>query len=87
MAKHFDTSRKFVRVIETKANGFVEFEFSVGEPEMSVELILKRQAFEEFCAANQVIFLTAEKSSKSDIPSPQDEWQWTLHQATHQRFR
>jgi phenol hydroxylase P0 protein len=76
----FDTGRKFVRVMETHANGLVEFEFAVGEPDMAVELIMPRAAFDEFCATNHVTFLAA--------PDTQDNpCAWTLHHATRDRFR
>ena len=51
---HCDTSRKFVRVIEQRANGLVAFEFSIGWPELAVELLLPAPAFAEFCAQNKV---------------------------------
>ena len=49
-----DTSRKFVRVTARRPNGFVEFEFAIGWPELSVELMLPATAFDAFCAANRV---------------------------------
>ncbi len=49
-----DVSRRFVRVIETLPNGLVSFEFAVGWPELSVELMLPPAAFAEFCERNQV---------------------------------
>ena len=49
-----DTSLKFVRVIEERADGLVAFEFSIGWPELAVELLLPAQAFEEFCATHRV---------------------------------
>lgn len=49
-----DVSRKFVRVIKRRDNGFVEFEFSIGWPELSVELMLPQRAFDEFCQKHQV---------------------------------
>ena len=33
----FDTTRKFVRVIGTLPNGLIEFEFAIGDPEVSAE--------------------------------------------------
>ena len=47
----FDPERKFVRVIEQHANGLVEFEFAVGEPELCAELVLPQAAFSAFCAS------------------------------------
>jgi phenol hydroxylase P0 protein len=55
-----DTTRKFVRVTGINTRGFVEFEFSVGLPELSVELMLPREAFEEFCVAHNAVRLAAE---------------------------
>ena len=49
-----DTTRRFVRVTEARADGLVAFEFAIGWPELSVELLLPAPAFEEFCAANKV---------------------------------
>ena len=37
---NFNTNLKFVRIIETHANGLVEFEFAVGEPELFVDCLL-----------------------------------------------
>ncbi len=47
----FDPRRRFVRVTGTSRHGFVEFEFSIGSPELCVELMLPPAAFDEFCAA------------------------------------
>lgn len=49
-----DTSLRFVRVLEQRADGLVSFEFSIGWPELAVELMLPAAAFEAFCANNKV---------------------------------
>ncbi len=49
-----DTTRRLVRVIEERTDGLVAFEFSIGWPELAVELLLPAPAFAEFCAANKV---------------------------------
>ena len=49
-----DTSLRFVRVIERRPDGLVAFEFSIGWPELAVELMLPTPAFEAFCANNKV---------------------------------
>ncbi len=49
-----DTSLRFVRVIETRPNGLVAFEFAIGWPDLAVELLLPPAAFAEFCAVNRV---------------------------------
>ena len=49
-----DTTNLFVRVVEERADGLVAFEFAIGWPELSVELLLPAPAFAEFCVANRV---------------------------------
>jgi phenol hydroxylase P0 protein len=49
-----DITRKYVRIKETRPDGLVVFEFSIGWPEQMVELVLPSAAFEEFCATHQV---------------------------------
>ncbi|WP_018151386.1 phenol hydroxylase subunit [Leeia oryzae] len=82
----FDTSKKFVRIMEEQVNGLVMFEFSVGEPEMMVELVMPKEAFTRFCDSNQVIYLTDTPPAQPDERRDND-WDWRLRDATHQRFR
>jgi phenol hydroxylase P0 protein len=49
-----DAFPKFVRVIEERADGLVAFEFSIGWPELAVELLLPAPAFADFCATQRV---------------------------------
>ncbi len=51
-------ARRYVRITARRPNGFVEFEFSVGWPDMSVELTLPEPEFNAFCSKNNVEFLT-----------------------------
>jgi phenol hydroxylase P0 protein len=53
----FDPAKRFVRVTRLREDGFVEFDFAVGEQEIYVEMILPARAFDEFCALNHVTFL------------------------------
>ena len=57
--------RRFVRVRE-RHDGFVEFDFSIGDPELYVELILTDQAFDEFCEANRVRLLDGDEAAQID---------------------
>ena len=81
----FDVTRKFVRIMRTLPNGFVEFEFAIGEPGVAVELVMPKAAFDEFCRNNQVEFIAAAAPTAPE--SAEADFQWSLHQATHQRFR
>jgi phenol hydroxylase P0 protein len=86
----FDPSRKYVRVTELRHDGFVEFEFAIGEPELFVEMILPAAAFDEFCALNKVSFVADNSRLKLDAnedAAERAEWNWSLHDATHQRFK
>lgn len=77
-----DVTRRFVRVRGERGNGFVEFEFAIGEPELFVEMVLNRAAFAEFCADNRVQMLDP-AAAHTGTP----DWEWSLHDATHARFR
>ena len=84
----FDVRRKFVRLKGVMPNGFVEFEFAVGEPEVFVELVMPKTAFEAFCRDNQVETLGPAAPLAPDAAEAADaDFHWSLHQATHQRFR
>lgn len=81
-----DTSRRFVRLRGERANGFVEFDFAIGEPEVFVELILGRDAFAEFCVTNKVELLPPLVPNSSDDVARSD-WDWRLADATKTRFK
>ena len=59
--------RKFVRVTSPPDSEFVHFEFAIGWPDLSAELTLKRDQFEEFCKKHQVEFLGPEDESAPSI--------------------
>lgn len=52
-----DLSRRSVRVLQRRGNGFVEFEFSVGWPELVVELTMTEADFQAFCRRQQATLL------------------------------
>lgn len=79
-----DTGKRFVRVRNLRDDGFVEFDFAMGEPELFVELMLRPEAFDEFCAANKVRFLPPEGEGKGE---PDDDWAWRLADVRENRFR
>jgi len=81
----FDPRRRFVRVTGTRSNGFVEFDFAIGEPELFVEMILGKDAFDEFCTANAVTMLDPDESTVVD--GADEDWNWRLADATRTRFR
>jgi len=62
----FDPKRCWVRVTRVRSNGLVEFDFSMGEPELYIELMLPVDAFEKFCQHNKVERLTPEQEAAVD---------------------
>lgn len=47
----------FVRLLGTKRDTFVEFEFAIDDPELAVELVMPFGEFMEFCRRYGVEFL------------------------------
>lgn len=84
-APEIDINLKYVRLIEVRADGLVEFEFAIGEPELCAEMLLPEAAFKAFCEVNDVIHLPPRTADADPESAP--DWAWNLHQATHQRFR
>ncbi len=64
--EEFDPDRRWVRVTRIRENGLVEFDFSVGEPELYIELVLPMKSFENFCKLNHVQHLTPEQEAAVD---------------------
>ncbi len=60
-------ARRYVRITGHSANGFVTFEFSVGWPDMSVELALPEDLFNDFCTKNNVQFLDEAVENKLGV--------------------
>lgn len=79
----FDPQRKFVHVTELRQDGFVEFDFAIGEPELFVEMILPAAVFDDFCAMNKVTFL----DERAQLKVGTEDWNWRLSDATHRRFK
>jgi len=80
---NFNPNLKFVRIIELHANGLVEFEFAVGEPELFVELLMAQAQFDEFCVMQGVT------PTQGRLPATQgnEEWDWSLRAAREQHLR
>lgn len=66
-----DVNLKYVRVLERRADGLVSFEFSIGWPELAVELLLPTAAFDAFCTQHQVIWREEQDEARIES-SPND---------------
>lgn len=78
-AGSFDALRRYVRICRERADGFVEFEFAIGAPELFVELMLPAGAFHEFCLANAVIVL-------EPLAGEGGDWVQRLNEASHREY-
>ena len=59
-------SQRYVRVTNEDAHGFVEFQFSIGDPNLYLEMTLPQTAFEEFCATQNAQMLTPDQARAVD---------------------
>lgn len=69
--------KKFIQIIEIRNDGFVEFNFAVGEAVMNVELLLPYKAFIEFCHNNRVSFFSEEQ--EKEILYDNEIWKYGLN--------
>lgn len=49
-----DYEWRAIRIAEVRADGFVAFDFHVGDPDIYAEMVLPAEAFREFCATQGV---------------------------------
>jgi phenol/toluene 2-monooxygenase (NADH) P0/A0 len=49
-----DYEWRAIRIAEVRADGFIAFDFYVGDPDIYAEMVLPTAAFHEFCAAQGV---------------------------------
>jgi phenol hydroxylase P0 protein len=49
-----DYEWRAIRIAEVRADGFVAFDFYVGDPDIFAEMVLPTAAFHEFCATQGV---------------------------------
>ena len=70
----FDITRRYVRFRERHANGYVEFDFSIGDPLISVELVMQEVDYEAFCAEHNVTYLS--DADAAAIDDDQQKWRF-----------
>ena len=59
--------KKFVRVTGIRNERFVEFEFSINDSDLTVELILPLRAFDEFCTLQEAVVLPSEPGAVGEL--------------------
>ena len=67
---------RYVRVTQVRKPHFVEFEFSIGDPTLYVELVLPFEQFRRFCRQQQAQELNAEQAAQVDY----DRLKWRFGQ-------
>ena len=60
----------------------VEFEFAVGEPELFVEMVMPRDAFDTFCRDQGAVAL---EDRSAEGVAGEDGFGWSLHDARNRR--
>ena len=68
--------KKFVRVTGVRSGRYVEFEFSVNDADLTVELILPFSAFEEFCTLQEA----ARLPPAAEVANELDKLAWRARQ-------
>jgi phenol hydroxylase P0 protein len=58
--------KTFVKVKGTRLGRFIEFEFSINDEDLTIELILPVSAFREFCEAQNATILPSDPSAEVD---------------------
>lgn len=76
---------KYIRVRSAPDARFVEFDFAINDPELFVELIMPKGAFEDFCQRNHVV--TMSEAQMAAIDAEMEKWRYgtdTLMESNHQ---
>ncbi|HPE62182.1 MAG TPA: phenol hydroxylase subunit [Thiolinea sp.] len=67
---------RYVRVTGVRNNRFVEFDFSIGDPTLFVELMLPFEQFRQFCTRQNARELSTEQQAQVDY----DRLKWRYGQ-------
>ncbi len=73
-APRWDDLGRYVHVTSRARSGYVEFNFSIGDPQLYIEMILPLAAFDAFCAEHQVQFIDA--ATAAQIERDERKWQY-----------
>ncbi|WP_321961401.1 phenol hydroxylase subunit [Paraburkholderia sp. J7] len=76
LKRPFDVSQRYVRFRQRRADGFVEFDFSIGDPRICVELVMREADYRAFCSRHAVEHLSGEDGAALDA----EELKWRYGQ-------
>lgn len=57
---------RYVRITGITSGGFVEFQFSIGDPTLYLAMILPKQAFDLFCEEQATVHLSGAQARAVD---------------------
>jgi len=60
-----ELSKTYVQILGTRLDRFVEFEFSINDATLVIELVMPFGAFAEFCKANDCTVLAADRDARA----------------------
>ena len=63
---------RYVRITGITRGGFVEFQFSIGDPTLYLDMILPKQAFDLFCEEQGAVHLSGTQAAAVDA----DQLKW-----------
>ena len=58
--------KTFVKVKGTRLGKFIEFEFSINDEDLTIELVLPVSAFQEFCASQNATLLPPDPAAEAE---------------------
>ena len=62
----YDQLTRYIRLRSDPGEKFIEFDFAIGHPELFVELVLPKDAFEDFCRCNNVVHMDSDTIRQID---------------------
>ena len=80
----FDVGQRFVRLLNQREDGLIEFEFAVGDPDVFVELVLNPTDFRAFCRMHGTTTLPSTAASTPGAPNQRD-LNWRISNVTRER--
>lgn len=64
-----DWHQRAIRISEVRSDGFVSFDFIIGDPDVYVEMLLSPEAFTDFCRDQGLVpDYTARDAPETDFP-------------------
>jgi phenol/toluene 2-monooxygenase (NADH) P0/A0 len=76
LRRPIDVSQRYVRFRQQRADGFIEFDFSIGDPRICVELVMREADYRAFCRTHAVEHVSHDDAAALDA----EELKWRYGQ-------